>query len=407
MRALAVVVLAGCSFSTTVGGEPGVTGDGAPADAPREIPPEGACGTAGAIRDDFADGVIAPIWGVTNRSETVEAAGTLAVTPSGTAFAGYQATPYVDLRAAAAEVELRSITGTGATAHFRFTHDNGLFGFTVSTDTLTMGVAPGGLATLPYDPAQHRHLRVAHAGDDLTFSTSPDGLVWTPRHTTPAPPFVSAVSIGLGATGSVVAVSPSTVTFAAFNTYVAPAKWCAANTLVDNFDDSMIDLPWAHHGHTTAGCIEYENQFAARVDQNGSMACDAYFGSSALYRLTGTQMVARIAAITTFATGWITYLGVWDVDEQNYARMFFEGNQLCVDGTNLAKTCVAYSTQRDLWRVREADGMLHFEAGMGSSFTAVHSVPVPFPLDAVRIYFGTLTDRATGQNIGLNVDRFN
>ena len=409
MRRLALLVATGCSFSTTINSD--VVHDGAPIDSPRVRPPEGPCGTSGAISDDFADAQPARIWAVTGKNGLVESGGTLAVTPMITEFSGYHSTPYVDLRESSAEVEIRSMVtaGTGAIAFFRFTNGTGLFGISISDDMISMGVAPSQILTLPYDPVAHRHLRVAHAGSTLAFSTSPDGLVWTQLHTAPAPPFASTVSIGLGATNPKASPSPGTVTFADFNTYVAPAKWCAVQTLSDNFDDSMIDLPWAHHGHTTTGCTEYENQFAARVDQNGSLACDAYFGTSALYALTDSNMVVRIAAITTYTTGWITYFGAWDVDEQNRARMYFEDNQMCADGTGITKTCVAYSTTRDLWRIREAAGMLYFETANSTAnqFTAVLAVPTPFPMDAVRVYFGTLTDRAVGQNIGLNVDRFN
>jgi hypothetical protein len=152
-----------------------------------------------------------------------------------------------------------------------------------------------------------------------------------------------------------------------------------------------------------------ENTSAARVDQNGTSACDAYFGSSALYKLTNTMMTIRVPAIGTFTNGWITYFGAWDVTDQKFARMYFEQNQMCADGTSVPKTCVAYSTARDVWRIRETAGTLYFEsAASGStSFTLVFSVPTPFPMDGIRPYFGTLTDRAINQNIGLNVDRFN
>lgn len=414
MRALVLLVASGCSFSAPIGGATPTDdagGDALPADA-RPRPPEGPCGKAGAIEDDFADGAIAPTWIVANRADTAEGGGTLAVTPSAAAFSGYLASPYVDLRDAAAEVEVRTMVtaGTGAVAMFMFTHrDGGRFGISVADGMMTMG-AGGDTATIPYDPVAHRHWRVAGVGDEVVFSTSPDGLDWTAHHTANAPPFVDGLAIGLGAVNPQAAPAPGTVTFAQFNTTVAPAAWCAAATLSDDFNDATIGRAWAYHGHTSAGCLEYENTVGnARVDQNGSAACDAFYGASALYDLTASAMVVRISAITTFTTGWITYAGVWDVDRQRFARMYFEQNQMCADGTGITKTCVAYSTQRDLWRIREEGGTLYFETAnsTANTYTAVHAVPAPFPLDAVRPFFGTLTDRATNQSIGLNVDRFN
>lgn len=418
MRRLVLVVawsslIAGCSFSTRIGagaGDDVASGDGGIDGPPRVRPPEGACGKPGTISDDFADGQRAPFWRVTRNGEVVEADGTIAVTPMTGELAGYHATAYVDLREASAEVEIRTMleTGTGAIAFFRFIHGGNQFGISVSDGMISMGV-PSQIMTIPYDPVAHRHLRVSHAATMLGFWTSPDGVSWEMRHSAPAPNFTSAVSIELGATNPNGAPSPGTVTFAEFNTYVAPAQWCAVTSLVDPFDDGQIDVEWAVHGHTSSGCIEYENASAARVDQNGTAACDAYFGSSSLYKLTNTAMTVRVPAITTFATGWITYFGAWDVTDQKFGRMYFEGNQLCADGTSIPKTCVAYSTTRDVWRIRETAGTLYFETGASTSttFTLVFAVPTPFPMDGVRAYFGTLTDRAINQNIGLNVDRFN
>jgi hypothetical protein len=407
MRPAVLLVLASCSFSTTIGAS---GGDDAP-DAAPDVPdlPEGACGTAGALRDDFADGTPAPFWDTPNAAASTESGGTLVVRPVATTFSGYRANVYVDMRESTAEVELRTApeAANGGASYFRYVNGTGAFGFGTVNGTLVIGVAPTPLTSIPYDPALHRHLRIAHTGTTLAFSTSPDGQVWTERSTAPAPAYVGSVSLEVGASNNNASPAPGIATFAALNTTVATAKWCDVATLTDAFDDGQIGLPWARHGHSTSGCIEYENGSNARVDQNGSAACDAYFGSSALYRLTGSQITAMLPAITTYTNGWITYLGVWDVTDQKFVRLMFDQNQMCAFGTGTLRTCVPYATTRDQWRIREAGGTLYFEFGNASGFTLVHSLPAPFALDAVRVYFGTLTDRAIGQNIGLNVARFN
>jgi hypothetical protein len=119
-------------------------------------------------------------------------------------------------------------------------------------------------------------------------------------------------------------------------------------------------------------------------------------------------MLVRITAITTFTPGWITYFAAVAPTGES-VRLFFDQNQMCADGTGMTRTCVAYNTSEDLWRIREAGGMLVFEVGStgGAMFRTVASAPVTFALDAIRPRFGTLTDRVTNSSIGLAIDRFN
>jgi hypothetical protein len=406
MRSAVLLVLASCSFSSTIGAG---GDDVAPPDAPPDATdlPEGRCGTAGALRDDFADSAVAPFWDTPNAGTSVEDAGTLVVRPTATSFSGYRANVYVDMREATSEVELRTVPVNGGASYFRYVNGSGAFGFGTLDGALVMGVAPSPLTSIPYDPAMHRHLRIAHTGTTVAFSTSPDGQVWTERATAPAPVYTSTVALELGASNNNASPAPGIATFAALNTTVATAKWCDIAKLTDAFDDGQIGLPWARHGHSSSGCIEYENGANARADQYGSSPCDAYFGSSTLYRLTDSQITAVLPAITTYTNGWITYLGVWDVTDQTFVRLMFDQNEMCAFGTGTLRTCVPYATTRDQWRIREAGGMLYFEFGNAAGFTLVHAEPTPFAMDAVRVYFGTLTDRAIGQNIGLNVDRIN
>ena len=83
---------------------------------------------------------------------------------------------------------------------------------------------------------------------------------------------------------------------------------------------------------------------------------------------------------------------------------------MCADGTNLTRTCVAYTTNEDLWRIRESGGTLVFEVAQGPSpatWRLVDSVSTPFDLSAVDVFVGTVTNRTIGQSIGLSVDRVN
>ncbi len=54
--------------------------------------------------------------------------------------------------------------------------------------------------------------------------------------------------------------------------------------------------------------------------------------------------------ITIFTPEWITYISAADLAGQQ-VRLYFEGNQMCADGTGISKQCTAYNTNEDLWRI--------------------------------------------------------
>jgi len=374
----------------------------------RVVPPAGPCGKPSVLADDFQDGAPAPVWTVSAASGVVEQAGTLVLTPTG-AETGYRSDPFVDMTDAAAEIEVRGVAtaGSGVLSVFQFSTGSTTFGISEVDDTLRLGLA-GAALEIPFDAVAHRHWRIEEASGTLMFATSPDGIAWTVQHTAPTPASARFVSVGLLALNPAASPTPGTVTFAEFSSFVAPSAWCPTTDLSDAFDDSVIGREWAYHGHTSNGCTETESGTAAHVDQLGTTACDAFFASSSLYTLEGSQIVARITAITNFTTGWFTYLGVSDLGGAS-ARLYFEQNTMCADGTGITKTCVPYVTSEDLWRIREDAGTMFFETANSADgiFRVVYSGAAPFSLAAVRARFGTLTDRAINQSIGLSVDSFN
>jgi hypothetical protein len=403
------VFAVGCSFSgsgaSIIDGAPAV-GIDAGADA-RERP-VGACGKAGAVWDDFADGLTAAQWIVIRPGQIQESAAGLRIAPLDGAidtYSGYLSDPAVDLRDAAVEVEVASMVAAGQ-AYFLLANGAEWFGIAATATQLVLGVQGIGVS-VTYDPGAHRFWRIEEAGGVVRFLASADALSWTELHTMATPAYARAARIGLGVTNTTGATSPGAVTFRGLNVAVPSAAWCAAATFTDPFDGFSLGYDWVEHGHTTPACGEGAGFGAAHVDQYGGGACDTWIGTSTLFDLTGSSVGARIPTIGTFADGWIAYLAVRDLTDQ-FVRLYFSNGQMCGDATGHAPVCRGYNGAHDYWRIREAAGVMYWETSSNqTAWAEVHSMPVPFALTAVRSYLGTAADRDLGGGITLSIDTYN
>jgi hypothetical protein len=375
----------------------------------RVTPPPGACGTPGAIADDFADGVAGTQWEVAAPANIVEANGLVAMTPTGNATVHYRSRSTVSLIGSAAELEVRTmVTGVGTVAFMQALNGTNTAGLFVVDGMLHSNVGTKTAMTV-FDPVAHHHWRISEAAGILAVQVSPDGTTWTDLVSGATPAWAAYATIMFGANNPQGSTAPGTVTYASFSTFVGAATWCPATMLSDDFADGVIGLAWGTHGHSSNNaCSETEGGGLANVDQTGTAACDAYYGASSLYSLTGSEVVAQIDAITTYTTGWITYIELLDFKARS-VRLYFENKMMCSDGTTVQKACVAYNQVENLWRIREAGGTLYFESSVlgNGTWRTLRSLAVPFPLDAVRPRFGTSTDRAINQSIGLAVSQFN
>ena len=118
--ALSVAVLGACGFHPSLVGDGQGSGDDGSTmgsgDGGTTI--TGPCGTVGAIRDDFNDGMTAPMWNVVVSG--VESGGSLVVTPTVTTpamqFVGYLAKHTIDLTGDAVTVEVTGMVDINSPA---------------------------------------------------------------------------------------------------------------------------------------------------------------------------------------------------------------------------------------------------------------------------------------------------
>lgn len=416
-RALLVVWVAACGFAPHVpGAGDNVTGDGAIVvdaaigDANQMV---GPCASPGAIRDNFDDPAVSPMWTVDTRGGTaVEQGSRLVVTPTGTLFAGYISKHYVDLTGAAIEVEVPQMLDVTTNAlaellveadvtHFvRIGQRHGML-----TATLENGGGPM-MMTVPYDPVAHRFWKISEAAGQVHFQASPDGLAWTQILMAATPPFVTAVRIDLGVTGDVAMPTSGSVAFDNLNTQVPVAGWCKADTLHDAFNRNGFGLAWANHYTSGSGCTPSINN-GAHLDQVG-VPTTCYLGTSHAFDLTGSSAVVLITAITNYKPGWSTFLAFARDDAQG-ARITFDNGQMCAATEGGMATCQTYATSQIYWRIRETAGTLAFETSADQgTWQLVTSFADPFAVDAVEIRIGTQATTNLGATpIGLTVSSYN
>ena len=412
MWRLAFVIVGACRFGPSLdtsqaGDDAARAVDAAVGDANLVL---GRCGTPGAVRDNFDDGVTSAIWRVANATTAVEQGGRLVVTPTGTMFAGYQAKHFVDLTGAAIEVDVPQMldTTTAATAELAARAD-GMHALTITQrqGQLTALASDGVMTSMhavAYDPVQHRHWRIAESGGQVLFQTSPDGIAWTLLHMAATPSFVTTLRIDLGAMPDPGSAPAGSVVFDDLDTRVPLAAWCKADTLHDTFQRSMFGLAW--NNRISAGGCALSINFGAHTDENGAPgAC--FFGSSAGYDLTQSSVEVVIGAITTYRAGWTTLLQV-ATDDQHRLALVFNQNQMCanIDG---APTCRGYVQAESYWRISEAAGMVTFDTSIDAiTWDPVAAVADPFPLDAVELRFGTdSTVDLSASHIPLTTSSFN
>ena len=101
---------------------------------------------------------------------------------------------------------------------------------------LTIGGTSVGVTSIPYNSGSHRWWRIRHvpAGDTIRFDTSPDGIVWTQRHSIPRGMLtISAGKVNISAGTSSPVAAPGRARFDNLSWHpLVPNKgdWSAATT---------------------------------------------------------------------------------------------------------------------------------------------------------------------------------
>lgn len=393
MRGVVCVLLLGaCSYAPTPAGTSTPGDDGGPGgddggDAPLDQP-VGRCGTPGAVLDQFS-GTLGH-WDVSGGTAAIANA-QLRITNG-----VIRSRALVDLIGASADVE---VVDPGNDARFELAFGAESVGIHTVGGQIFATSTSAAFPALPYTAAD-RFWQIAEDAGTLTFQTSADRMTWRTLATAPTPTFASAMRIVLRGANAA---------FDDVDRGAALATWCKAEQIVDSFDTATpapFGLRWANSIQQT-GCTLSISGGAGHANQGGGIAAECSLGSSASFDLRDSQVSTLITAITNFQNGWLTVLDVRD-ETGRVLAISFDNDQMCATGDGVTRTCANYQTDQEYWRLREAGGQLAFEISTdNATFTPIHTLATPFPVDAVQVHVGTVTEQAIGQSIGLSISDIN
>jgi len=408
-RSIAIAVLcSACTFHAPTSSQSSdAGGDGGGGDIDADTRPIGRCGTPGAITDGFSSANLAR-WTQTSSGGGLVAVanGELAVTSGTGGVTAVVSRSSVDLENAAAELGVVDIGDAHAVFRLAF-DDTRVLGIEAQGGSLAAIVNGSVLATTTYSH-DDRYWRISEAANTVTFETSVDRTAWRPIGTFTTPTYVTAVHLVVGTDGPAGGALPAR--FDGVNEGVASASWCKTAALVDTFDAVTVQPfgpLWNNSGITGTHCTESVSGGSAHSNQDGAGASDCWFASSTSYDLRAGSVSTYITTISNFTAGWRTYLSTRD-DADRDVTIAFDNNEMCATGTNIARTCIAYASNLEYWRLREDAGTVYFEVSSdNASWIEVHHEVTQLTASAVRAQVGTITDAAIGQFIGLSISDIN
>ncbi|MEO6776555.1 MAG: hypothetical protein ABI467_26665 [Kofleriaceae bacterium] len=397
-----LTVLAACGFkpaaSSDAGGTAGsdATIDATVVDAGPMF--TGTCGSTGAIRDDFDDGVIDNEWRAAGI--TTETGGVLAVTPnSNLNFGGYLSKHRVDLAGTNVAVEVPQMVDTSSNAtaalylvadpthYLAITQVHGVLsaewddGNAAATDTAT-----------PYDASAQRWWRISEAGGTVTFEVSADGVTFAALASVASPSWVDDVAIALGGYSDGV-VTHGTVQFDHLDDQLDLAGWCKADTFADRFARPSIGYDWTARQTPTmgaSGCTATVMN-GAHFDQSGIANSRCWLASGHAYDLVDSHAFIHVAPITLSKPGWTTFLRAISDNVTDAMMIDWDTGNICAQVRSQPPICRPYDGTADAyWRIGEAAGMVVFDTSPDAvTWAAIMAVPLPFPSGALELQLGT------------------
>jgi RHS repeat-associated protein len=250
-----------------------------------------------ALADDFNDNAT----DLSKWTVSLPAGGTVAeqnqrleLTPPASAagYSGYVSRPNLDLTGGRASVEAIQTTQLlgGIETYFTLTDPttgNYLFFVTGGGGLLlqerTNGVIPP-RTTLTYDAVQHRHWRIRHdeVADTVNWETSPDGVNWTTRRTSPRPFPLTNLQVHLFAGKYSAGVPASTAIFDNF-------RASRYQTLNDEFNNFVAGQALLVVGSTTLNASDAA--LKARLEALGFTVTVRDAAASAATDATGKSLV--------------------------------------------------------------------------------------------------------------------
>jgi hypothetical protein len=358
----------------------------------------GKCGSTGAIRDNFDDGVIDTEWRASGMA--MEAGGVLAVTPdSSVNFGGYATKHRVDLTGTNVAVEVPQMldTSSNATAALYLVGDpTHYLAITQIHGMLNAEWDNGGPNatdfSVTYDLAAQRWWRISEASGTVTFEVSPDGTTFTAVTSIASPSWINDLEIAIGGYSDGV-ITRGTVQFDNLDDKLELAGWCKADTFGDHFMRMAVGFDWNARKTPTvgaSGCTPTVMN-GAHFDQSGIGNSRCWLATGHGYDLANSYAFAHVGPIGAAKPGWTAFLRAISDNVTDAMLIDWDTGKICAQVRSDAPVCRTYDMAADAyWRIGEAGGMVVFDTSADAvTWTPIASVPVPFPLGALEIQVGT------------------
>ncbi len=375
---------------------------------PSTIPSDGglSCGKVGAFVDPFTTATDDPLLQpyATGGETGSEGGGILTVTMPATAQnaseAGFPSQAFYDITDSSLSIELSQMVDTSTTAYAGFSvnrDDNNFLELSQESGSLNAdnveNKTRSRLASVPYDPVQHRWLRIRESGGTVYLETAPDGTAWTAQAMVGTPHWADYASVNIfaGADGTV--MNGGTAQWQKLNNGVASSVRCPASSLTDDFTDGSRSDAWlpSQSSHCTMAEIATGLDFAL---QPSPSQCE--YISSYGYDLTGSSVAVQVVRAPTKADGAVSWLRLVanELDSSGYEISVDEGTlqflRKNADGSSNTGATMPFDPQMHAWwRLREQGGMMYGETSPdGKTWTTQVSEVPAFAVTAVRTHLG-------------------
>lgn len=359
------------------------------------------CGTIALLRDDFADTVRAPQWDFfeDTGATIAETGGHLAVqftAGTGSPYAGYTSSYRYDLTGSAFVAEVSQIAGGDTNTILEVRNYTGARAQVVGeAGELVAGVygvaTSGTLNAIPYDATAQRFWRIRESMGVMYWEYSADGTAWEELHSQSSPFPIEHVR-GIVSAGEQIA-TPTEARFEAVNPDEAPAGYCPASTLVDDFAATPLEPLWdfwmdANCTLTETGGV-VQMTFATGV---GSTWCG--IASRHILELTDAGIYVDAMGVGD-ATRFVNYFQViTPYDFESRAEINREGGSIGfvqrIDGIDVNRLDETYNATNDrYWKIARSGTTILFQTSPdATTWTTRFSPAALFDLTQVAIVIG-------------------
>jgi hypothetical protein len=311
-------------------GTPGGDDGGVP-EAPDAAPSTGPCGQVTLLADDFEVSPRHPQWSGAYQNPGVTMAqtgGRLRITlPSGSssfAYGGYVSSRFYQLTdsqiaadiphspsvTSSAEVYLAALADLDGTRLVLISEQSNQLHFVVRDP------AGNTSSTLPYDPVQHRHMRLRESGGTLFFETAPDGSTWTTRKQVATPFSLDLVRIEIASGVPQPEAAPGFAELESVNAGVPAGRYCKTATITEDFSGTAGNTRWYRTAQGQACKVgQLNGTFVGTPPGPGDAEEYCGYESSTGYDLTGSDLSIEVVEMVNPLAKAIAYFKA--ADERN------------------------------------------------------------------------------------------